>query len=355
MILLMMSRISAVSDDSDDDDDDDDDDDVDEGSAPVAPQSTSHCFSTTAFRDSPEFGPVANIACVNFLIGLPNLEPDNSDDDAPNLVSDDSDDDDDDDDDDVDEGSASVARPVSSHGFPIVDSSTANDEDGSIFAARPNATVSSFLASVNPVALVGHFPTDYYWDNACSIHITSNKTDLAHLMELANPFPIGGIGSSVIATHVGHLSFLPPELSRCYYVAKASHNLISLGFIHANGGSYKTSGRNCMKVYGVNGELIDTSVRLHTNLYPVSVSPSLSACPAVAQLQGLPHVTATQRDEMDRAEALHQGQAAHVNDYQLCQDISNGLFNGCGVTPAMVRMNRRYRGRSLSSMYRREG
>ncbi len=164
-------------------------------------------------------------------------------------------------------------------------------------------------------------------------------------MELANPFPIGGIGSSVIATHVGHLPFLPAELSRCYFVAKASHNLLSLGFLHANGGSYKTSGRNCLKVYGIDGALIDVSVRLSTNLYPVSTSPSLSACPAVAQLQGLPHVTATQRDEMDRAEALHQGQAAHVNDDQLCQDIANGLFNGCGVTPAMVRMNRRYRGR----------
>ena len=137
--------------------------------------------ATAAFRDSPASGSVANVACVNFCV----------------------------------DGSASVACPsVSAH-----DSNFSTDEDGSAFVAHSNTTVSGFFASlvsVNPVALVGHSSVAYYWDNACSVHITSNIADLDNLLELANPFPIGGIGSSVVATHVGHLSFLPPKLSRSH-------------------------------------------------------------------------------------------------------------------------------------------
>ena len=254
----------------------------------------------------------ANIAVVNnpVLVGLISGHlSDDSDDDQPFLV-DDVDDDSDDDSDD--ESPVSLAFPV------------------------PSALAAATKRG------------DFYWDSACTHHITSNFENLACLRKLNAKLYIGGIGSSVYATHVGRLSFLPAELSVCYYVPGASHNLISLGDIQANGGSYYTTGLTCLSVHGVQGELLDEAVRNRSNLYPVGISELAtsvaSACPAVAQVRRLSHLTALQREECDRAEALHQGQAAHISDDHLCTDIANGLFRGHDVTPAAVRMNRKYRG-----------
>jgi hypothetical protein len=198
-----------------------------------------------------------------------------------------------------------------------------------------------FLLQRNVVTFIGTLRVPTH-------HITSNSENLLCLRKLPSKLLIGGIGSGVYATHVGKLNFLPDELSVCYYVPGASHNLISLGDIHANGGSYCTSGLNTLSVFGIRGELLDESVRLRSNLYPVGVSDSVSsvvsACPAVAQVRRLSHLTAAQRDECDRAEELHQGRAAHISDDHLCTDIDNGLFRGHNVTPAAVRLNRKYRG-----------
>lgn len=189
--------------------------------------------------------------------------------------------------------------------------------------------------------------TRYYWDNACSVNLTNRLEDLVDVFVLAEPFQIGGVGSGVAATHVGRLPFLPMPFSKCYYCPDSTHCLLSLGSIHELGGSYCTSGLHHLDVFGLDGVLIDHALRVCSNLYSVSecllAGSCAVACPAIAQR--LPHVTSSQRDGMDRAEALHQGIGAHVGDDQLCEDIANGLLPAdCGVTPAMVRLNRKYRG-----------
>ena len=61
-------------------------------------------------------------------------------------------------------------------------------------------------------------------------------------------------------------------------------------------------------------------------------------------LADLPHATAAQRERMDMAEALHIGTAAHCSDDVLCETISNGGYVWANISPADVRLNRKYRG-----------
>ena len=190
----------------------------------------------------------------------------------------------------------------------------------------------------------------YYWDNAASLNITNRKCDLVDCLLLPVPIPIGGLGSSVTVTHVGYLPWLPRKHGRCYYSKDATTCLLTLGGLHSDGGSYETSGNCHLEVRGSDGALLDRAVRATNNLY--KVSPSLIASGAVAfpAIGSLPHATAAERARMDAAELLHCTRAVHCNDDDLCRDLTNGHYFGCGVTAADVRKNRQYRGKCIQCL-----
>ena len=111
-------------------------------------------------------------------------------------------------------------------------------------------------------------PASWFYDSGASF---STVNDLAYLQNAVPvpPFSIGGIGSGVVATHVGTLPFLPAPVSKAYYASGLVVNLISLGYIHRHGGSYRSTSDLSLTIeYG--GVLLDTSRLGSNNLSPVS-------------------------------------------------------------------------------------
>ena len=59
------------------------------------------------------------------------------------------------------------------------------------------------------------------------------------------------------------------------------------------------------------------------------------------------HITANIRKQLDRAEGLHQGVGCHRSDDDLCETLVSGGYHWTGVTPADIRLNRKFRGACL--------
>ena len=81
----------------------------------------------------------------------------------------------------------------------------------------------------------------WFLDNAASYSTSCDPSMFTELTPIRH-FSIGGIGSSVVATHVGHLKFLPRSLGKCYLTPSTSVNLISLGYLNSQGANYSTHG-----------------------------------------------------------------------------------------------------------------
>ena len=230
----------------------------------------------------------------------------------------------------------------------------------------------------------------WYYDNAASVSLVSSLTFFApdSIVEIA-PFPVGGVSAEVIVTHSGRLPWLPSSVNLAYYAPALKVCLISLGFLHAQGGNYSTVGATVagdvqrLNVFLPDGTLLDKAVvspnRLASvtrvlysqprgsQLGPVTVdraslvlwspwdAPSTLSPPYLARCYSCSmifpdtsiaafHVNAEQRARCDRAEALHQGVAGHASDDVLAEALHNGRFRWAQVTAADVRLNRRLRG-----------
>jgi len=136
------------------------------------------------------------------------------------------------------------------------------------------------LTDVTPIvprAFVGSssiFP-DTYYDNAASLNLVKVLSMLSNSRLLDNPFHIGGISSGALVTHVGELSFLPAPFRRCYFSIQSSVNLVALGYIQAQGGSYWSVGTDRLAVAGIDGKPFDIVFMQPNRLY----SPSICSLP----------------------------------------------------------------------------
>jgi hypothetical protein len=87
-----------------------------------------------------------------------------------------------------------------------------------------------------------HFPTQTpaWWDNANSFHLTNDMSLLYNITPLTSPVSVGGIGGGRSFTHQGCLKCLPTNMNLCYYSSTVDVTLLSLGYIHRQGGAYRT-------------------------------------------------------------------------------------------------------------------
>ena len=224
-------------------------------------------------------------------------------------------------------------------------------------------------------ALVAASATYAYCDNACSFHITSNRTIVSDITPLVSPFSLSGIGSSgVQVTHSCTFNCYPPTngINKGYYSAGASGTLLSLGYHHRCGGSYQTSSsRLGTDIYLPDGSLFDSPSLDANNMLPVSSTvlhghshppgllsrsralagarsmDSLMTSSAVAPLDAAPpqsgsHVNAERRARCDQVEALLL-QHGYPPDDRLIRDIALNHIS-THLTAADVRLNRSLRG-----------
>ena len=127
-----------------------------------------------------------------------------------------------------------------------------------------------------PQAFVGSSTTfpDTYYDNAASLNLVKVLSMLSNSRLLDTPFHIGGISSGALVTHVGELSFLPVPFRRCYFSIQSSVNLVALGYIQAQGGSYWSIGTNRLAVAGIDGKPFDVVFMQPNRLYSPSICSS---------------------------------------------------------------------------------
>ena len=80
------------------------------------------------------------------------------------------------------------------------------------------------------------------WDSADSYHVTNDIKLLTNVHPI-QPNSFAGISGSLSATHAGYLPFLPSinNMNVCYYSPNFSSTLLSLGYIHACGGHFRTT------------------------------------------------------------------------------------------------------------------
>lgn len=210
------------------------------------------------------------------------------------------------------------------------------------------------------VALVARDSGSFWYDNAATVSIVRDISLLSGAAPLEKTFSIGGLNSGIVATHSGYLSFLPRELALAYFSKDSTVNLVSLGYLQQEGGSYCSRGRDALDVFDAQGVLLDSTVMASNRLSPVSAAlvrngisqpvRSASGCSASSDIpSALPapatiHVNAEQRARLNRVEELHQGVGAHVNDDALAEALHNGAFAWSHTSASDVRLNRRLRG-----------
>jgi hypothetical protein len=90
---------------------------------------------------------------------------------------------------------------------------------------------------------------------------------------LKRPFRIGGVNGGITLTHVGYLSFLPKSIGLAYFSDESDVNLVSLGYIQSQGGSYRSVGLDRLEISDPSGQVVDTAI-VGENRLP-AVSPSL--------------------------------------------------------------------------------
>ena len=92
------------------------------------------------------------------------------------------------------------------------------------------------------------FNAVWYYDNCASVSLVNDLSALVEVVPVSPTFRVGGIGDGIVVTHRGYIPFLPRSVGRAYYSADASANLISLGFVQSQGGSYASVGRRQLEV-----------------------------------------------------------------------------------------------------------
>jgi hypothetical protein len=219
-------------------------------------------------------------------------------------------------------------------------------------------------------------------------------------MHPITPDAFAGVGGSSSATHAGYLKFLPSRnfLNLAYYAPKFPQTLLSLGQIHACGGSYNTVDTpKAVKVFAIASDpstLLDNApLSKGVNMYPTSEQilttattshPLLSSinesgCPPLSfpsslrtfamqhpqsnlgallaplkarstlEFQTLTKSpssilpSAAQMNEALAAFELHESNG-HPPDDKLCHDISIGKHSYSIATPTSVRLMRRIMG-----------
>ena len=160
---------------------------------------------------------------------------------------------------------------------------------------------------------------------------------LLHIEVLPLPFLIGGIGGSALyATHSGQLKGFPPHLAKAYWGPDFDVDLVSLGYIQRCGGSYLGKGVS-LQVFDTDGTLIDESVILDNNLFPVTSLASLDLHAFSSR-----KYTAEEIEHMNIAEELHIFYS-HPSDDVLIDGINFGHVP-THITASAVRNNRLLRG-----------
>jgi hypothetical protein len=205
----------------------------------------------------------------------------------------------------------------------------------------------SFTANTNNKRAANRRPI--YWDNGSSIHVTPDIKSLANVTTIT-PFPLGGVGSSIIVTAVGKHMGLPPGLDKCYYAAKASATLFSIGYLCSLNCS-TTQNKMSLQIYDQQNVLITTSLPLSNHLSPVDelflinnraqnyhVVKSLNA----TTLQPT-HFTPEVLSRMTEVENLHHA-LHHPGDTTLGEALDTGAIRTpLNCTSIDVRNNRQAR------------
>ena len=340
-------------------------------------------------------------------------------------------DDDEDDDDDEPIATTSEALPPIVSPWDPRRSATVLDNPVRLFdiSASTSTSACSVPASVSPVhsylalaAPVTPLPLasgDFHWDSCCSVNVTNNPAHLRNMRPLEVPVGLGGIGSGVFMTHVGDLEFLAdyPTVSRGFFAADSSHNLLSLLYWQSKGFNYASTSPTTTVIWDPAGAVVDIAQCLPHHLLRASLPltpaiipspPALEshyACVAsydailshwvqfraqeadlvdgeqsyderLQQWAALPvpvacvmsyderlqrrstsHFTAEQRARCDRMEAFHYGRGCHFSDDVLAEAFQNGLFPELELTARDVRDNRLLRGpcpNCLASKHRQQ-
>ena len=213
---------------------------------------------------------------------------------------------------------------------------------GTALLRDARSLISQLSALVSEVTSLTYDMWVWFWDNGASVHMTRYLTLLVDVQPLSHPFRVGGAVGGALLTHVGHLPFLPRALSKCYYSAELSVNLLSLNSIQRLGGAYASSGLDSLTVSAPDGSVLDVAKQLSNKLNVVSLPLLVAAYPDLVP----PAASAfpEQRERMDRAEALHRGRAGHASDDVLCEALANGEFSWAEITGRDVRLNRQHRG-----------
>ena len=216
-----------------------------------------------------------------------------------------------------------------------------------LVATVDSADIPDIMALVSSV-----ISPKWWWDCAASISLVCDLSWLTDVVTLNQPFSVGGVKDGVLVTHSGYVKFLPRQYGLAYYSDSLACNLLSLGYFQEQGGSDCTLGPDKRLIKDAEGATIDVAQRLTNRLY--AVSPSLlrqvvlPLVPLVAMPAVVPsadhHLTARQRLRCDAAELLHSTAAAHLNDDDLADAVTNGAYPVFNVTAADIRMNRLYRG-----------
>ena len=197
----------------------------------------------------------------------------------------------------------------------------------------------------------------WFADNAAS-YSTTNDPNMLESITAIEPFPIGGIGSGVIATHTGFLKFLPREIAKCYLTPSTRINLLSLGYLNSKGASYHTVGATLVVRY--KNKTLFSSPRVQNNLTPVpsylltsqfcsevtnktSFYPLLLASQKKSFASTTKHFTKEERARAEEAEHLHV-YLHHASDERVASALSNGNFPSSHLTRADVYNNRELRG-----------
>lgn len=260
--------------------------------------------------------------------------------------------------------------------------------DHAIRAGRYRSTaivVDDSSSEESPFACVGvdqALPGSVFlYDTCSSCHVTNNISSLDNVQSLEKPINLGGIGQGIDLTHQGDLRILAkwPSLSRAYFSATASHNLLSTGLLQRQGFTYASTSPTQTTIYDPSGDVFDVGHVQRNNLLQSSLSASVpddfvahyasyAAYTSLLEQHRHPtgpleacimsyderllrassaHLTAEQRVRCDRFEDFHQGRGIHYSDDVMAEAIQNGLYPELNLTAQDVRNNRILRGPCL--------
>ena len=184
-----------------------------------------------------------------------------------------------------------------------------------------------------------------FYDNACSYSMVPSLSFLSDVKELSRPFPIGGLGGSmVLATHSGLITGFPTPLAKAYWGPHFDVFLISLGYIQMCGGSYIGKG-DSLCIYDNDGRLVEETKLLRNNLAPVTLpftQTHLHHTPPMAAAFATQSYSAAQLADAEIAEELHD-YFHHPSDEVLIDSLDYGHI-ATHITSAAIRLNRLLRG-----------